>query len=89
MSDKKAVYGYCPKCGAPGMMRSRCRNGDDICEKGCRYKSKSALPEPPKGPTMTDDTCKRKGIFTTMKKNGLRVCPQCGKPVKAPESEEA
>lgn len=48
MSNKKAVYGYCPKCGARGTRRERRPNGDDICQKGCKYPSRDALPNKPK-----------------------------------------
>lgn len=37
------VYGFCPKCGAPGKFRERRIDGNDICEKGHKYPSKSAL----------------------------------------------
>lgn len=39
-------YGYCPQCGAPGTIRERRIDGDDICEKGHRYKSRDARSEP-------------------------------------------
>ncbi len=39
-------YGYCPKCGAAGQQRERRPNGDDICEKGCKYPSRDALTNP-------------------------------------------
>lgn len=39
-------YGYCPKCGAPGKLRERRLNGDDICENQHRYPSASALSVP-------------------------------------------
>lgn len=41
--EKPAVYGYCPKCGAPGVMRERRLNGNDTCEKGHVYPSASAV----------------------------------------------
>lgn len=48
MANKKHPYGYCPKCGAAGVFRERRPDGDDICEKGCRYPSKDGLPQKPK-----------------------------------------
>ena len=36
----KATLGYCPVCGAPGTLRERRINGDDICANGHRYPSK-------------------------------------------------
>jgi len=39
------VYGYCPQCGAPGFTRERRLNGDDICERGHRYPSNTAIKE--------------------------------------------
>jgi len=41
-------YGYCPKCGAPGVQRERRLNGNDKCTKGHVYPSKDALPAPPR-----------------------------------------
>jgi Lar family restriction alleviation protein len=37
-------YGYCPICGARGVMREKCLDGNDRCEKGHYYKSSSAKP---------------------------------------------
>ena len=37
-----AVYGYCPECGAKGVMRERRPNGNDKCEKGHTYPSNTA-----------------------------------------------
>lgn len=36
-------YGFCPQCGAPGEMRERRINGDDICKNGHKYPSRNAL----------------------------------------------
>lgn len=36
-------YGYCPECGKPGHCRERRPNGNDICEGGHTYPSKSAF----------------------------------------------
>lgn len=52
---KKDVYGYCPKCGAPGVMRERQPFGDDVCENGHQYPSKSALEEKPEPESEDDD----------------------------------
>jgi len=46
-AKKESPYGYCPKCGAKGHERERRPNGDDICEKGCKYPSKDAEVFPP------------------------------------------
>lgn len=47
---RPAPYGYCPKCGAKGVARERRPDGDDVCESGCAYPSRSALSEPPPAP---------------------------------------
>lgn len=44
--SKKAIYGYCPCCGARGKFRERRSNGNDLCDNGCQYPSKDALKEP-------------------------------------------
>jgi hypothetical protein len=36
-------YGYCPVCGARGILRERRPNGDDTCDNGHTYPSKDAL----------------------------------------------
>lgn len=38
-------YGLCPKCGAPGSQRERRPNGNDRCEKGHTYPSRTAVRE--------------------------------------------
>lgn len=43
MAQVENVYGYCPKCGAPGKQRERRPNGNDICENGHEYPSRDAL----------------------------------------------
>jgi hypothetical protein len=35
--------GYCPICLAPGKLRERRIDGNDICENGHEYPSKSVL----------------------------------------------
>lgn len=40
----KAVYGYCPVCGARGQQRERRPNGNDICERGHTYPTSDAVP---------------------------------------------
>ena len=37
-----AVYGYCPECGAKGVMRERRPNGDDKCANGHTYPSSTS-----------------------------------------------
>jgi hypothetical protein len=41
-----APYGYCPTCDAPGLMRERRPNGNDVCDDGHTYPSRMALSEP-------------------------------------------
>ena len=41
--EKKAPYGYCPVCVAPGVERQRRPNGNDTCENGHTYKSSQAV----------------------------------------------
>lgn len=48
LTDKYDLYGYCPKCGAPGKMRERRLNGNDICQNGHTYPSASAVKPPPR-----------------------------------------
>lgn len=43
---KKSAYGFCPQCGAPGVMRERRHDGNDRCEKGHEYPSRSAQLKP-------------------------------------------
>ena len=47
-----AVYGYCPECGAKGVMRERRPNGNDKCANGHTYPSNtSPQPQPAQEPT--------------------------------------
>ena len=39
-----AVYGYCPQCGAKGVMRERRPNGNDKCANGHTYPSSKSTP---------------------------------------------
>ena len=39
-----AVYGYCPECGAKGVMRERRLNGNDKCANGHTYPSSKSTP---------------------------------------------
>jgi hypothetical protein len=41
----KALYGYCPHCGLPGLSRERRPNGNDRCSQGHVYPSADALRE--------------------------------------------
>ena len=41
-----SVYGYCPRCGAPGKYRERRLDGDDTCENGHKYKSTNSRVTP-------------------------------------------
>ena len=46
-----AVYGYCPECGAKGVMRERRPNGNDKCANGNTYPSNtSPQPQPAQEP---------------------------------------
>lgn len=40
-------YGFCPECGAPGITRQKCLNGNDTCVAGHAYPSSNALKERP------------------------------------------
>lgn len=44
--SSKAIYGYCPICGAKGKFRERRADGNDLCENGHQYPSKDALKQP-------------------------------------------
>jgi len=48
-----AVYGYCPECGAKGVMRERRPNGNDKCANGHTYPSSTSTP--PQRKPLTDD----------------------------------
>jgi len=48
-----AVYGYCPQCGAKGVMRERRPNGNDKCANGHTYPSSTSTP--PQRKPLTDD----------------------------------
>ena len=39
-----SVYGYCPECGAKGVMRERRPNGNDKCANGHTYPSSTSTP---------------------------------------------
>lgn len=47
----KSAYGYCPHCGSKGVSRERCLDGNDTCENGHIYPSKSALEKEPEHKT--------------------------------------
>lgn len=42
-STISAPYGYCPQCKSPGRARELGPHGVDICAKGHKYKSDTAL----------------------------------------------
>ena len=42
--EPMAVYGYCPECGAKGVMRERRPNGNDKCANGHTYPSSTSTP---------------------------------------------
>lgn len=46
-NEVKAIYGYCPICGAKGTFRERRADGNDLCENGHQYPSKEALNDKP------------------------------------------
>lgn len=41
--DTPAPYGYCPTCGGLGLSRERRPNGNDRCENGHEYPSRSSV----------------------------------------------
>lgn len=41
--DPPSVYGYCPVCGAPGVLRERRPGGNDQCQAGHTYPSSAAV----------------------------------------------
>jgi ssDNA-binding Zn-finger/Zn-ribbon topoisomerase 1 len=55
MTPNQNAYGFCPKCGAPGVQRERRPDGNDKCQHGHVYPSKSALPEKPASNAAPDD----------------------------------
>ena len=46
-----SFYGYCPICGAKDRTRERRINGNDICEAGHTYPSRSAVKIPTSTPS--------------------------------------
>jgi hypothetical protein len=42
LQEPVAVYGYCPECGAKGVMRERRPNGHDKCANGHTYPSSTS-----------------------------------------------
>lgn len=40
----KAIYDYCPECGAAGVKRERRPNGNDTCKNEHTYPSNTAVP---------------------------------------------
>jgi hypothetical protein len=53
VQEPVAVYGYCPICGAEGVMRERRPNGYDKCAKNHTYPSSKATP--PAQPAQKND----------------------------------
>jgi HK97 family phage portal protein len=43
---QNSVYGYCPRCGAPGVTRERRPDGNDRCSNGHTYPSRQRLNSP-------------------------------------------
>ena len=56
--EPMAVYGYCPECGAKGVMRERRPNGNDKCANGHTYPSSTSTP--PQRPRVVFPTMLRK-----------------------------
>jgi hypothetical protein len=66
--EPAAVYGYCPECGAKGVMRERRPDGNDKCANGHTYQSCKAT-QPPQS-TEQEPWC--------MKMNGCTAkCEDC------------
>ena len=67
-----AVYGYCPECGAKGVMRERRPNGNDKCANGHTYPSSTSTPPQRTWVGLTDEEMKElwenKGWYVTMYK---------------------
>lgn len=51
----RTVYGRCPTCGAPGVLRERRINGNDKCSGGHVYPSASAIQDAPAVLPMTEN----------------------------------
>mgnify|MGYP000965465182 CR=1 FL=1 len=43
LEELASPYGYCPKCGARGVLRERCLNGNDTCQNSHVYPSREAV----------------------------------------------
>lgn len=44
--EKVSLLGYCPNCGAKGFSRERRPDGNDTCERGCVYPSRTRVEQP-------------------------------------------
>ena len=65
-----AVYGYCPECGAKGVMRERRPNGNDKCANGHTYPSNTSTPPQPAQEPVACAECER--LRSALKRaNGL------------------
>lgn len=71
--EREAPYGYCPECGALGVMRERRPDGDDKCSNGHRYPSRSARASLPTPQQATPEPV-------------LRFCPGCGSVGDVPDT---
>lgn len=72
--ERAAPYGYCPECAAPGKLREKRPDGNDICEAGHSYASAKAVmakPEPEVAATPKKETARFENTH-----EGL--CPSCG-----------
>jgi hypothetical protein len=49
-----AVYGYCPTCGRPGIVRARDMVGTTACENGHEWEAGDGLPSPPAQSVLPD-----------------------------------
>jgi len=57
--DPVAVYGYCPQCGAKGVMRERRPNGNDKCANGHTYPSSTSTPPQRTWVGLTDEEVRK------------------------------
>lgn len=72
-----AVYGFCPKCGAPGRLRERRWNGNDVCFNGHEYPSSKAIyPES----VMVQQT--GQGFAEPPEEKTEHSCPRCEPVIK-------
>lgn len=74
VGEKLSTYGFCPKCGEPGVTRERRLGGNDQCKAGHTYPSAAATPAPPAAP--------RGGAARPNRDRAAAILARCGLTVR-------